>query len=64
MPLPKPDKGQKQKKFMENCMSSPTMNKEYKDPAQRAAVCHSQFKRRKSKANWEDVEKDDFIFLT
>ena len=31
MPLPKPNSGQKEKNFMENCMSSPTMNKEYKD---------------------------------
>jgi len=63
MPLPKPNSGQKEKNFMENCMSSPTMNKEYKDAQQRAAVCYSQFRRRKSKANWDDVEKDGFIFL-
>jgi len=50
MPLPTPDKRQREEKFMEKCMSSPTMNEEYGDPKQRAAVCHSQFKRKKIKS--------------
>tara|TARA_Y100000034_G_C6688581_1_gene303069 strand:+ start:167 stop:361 length:195 start_codon:yes stop_codon:yes gene_type:complete len=63
MPLPTPNKNEREKDFMEKCMSSSKMNEEYGDPKQRAAVCHSQFKKRKSKAKWEDVEKEGYVFL-
>jgi len=39
MPLPKKRKGQKQGKFMNACMSSSVMKKEFPDPTQRVAVC-------------------------
>lgn len=45
MPIPKKKKGEKGKDFMQRCMSNPTMNKEFKDTKQRAAVCYQ--KRRK-----------------
>ena len=47
MPLPKPGKGQDQKAFMKTCMGNPTMLEEFPDPRQRAAVCMSQFRRKK-----------------
>jgi hypothetical protein len=45
MPLPSPRKNQKKENFINSCMGSSTMNQEYKDPKQRLAVCHSQYKR-------------------
>jgi len=46
MPLPKPNSGESQDDFMARCMASPVMNDEYPDNSQRAAVCHSQWRRR------------------
>lgn len=69
MPLPTPKKGQKEEEFIASCMASPTMNKEYPNQKQRAAICYSQFSRKKKKAkasgeddggvtwNEEDVSK-------
>lgn len=47
MPLPKPEKGETEKAFMDRCMGNDVMNKEFPRRGQRAAVCHSQFKKRK-----------------
>lgn len=44
MPLPKPNKDEKEKDFISRCMSNETMKKEYPDGKQRVAVCYSQFK--------------------
>jgi hypothetical protein len=48
MPLPGPKGKEKQKDFISRCMGDHKMNGEYPDNAQRAAVCHSQWKRAKS----------------
>jgi hypothetical protein len=53
MPLPKPKDGENKKKFIDRCMSNPTMTKEFSDPSQRRAVCEKQWK---GKAN-EDAHK-------
>jgi len=61
MPLPTPRKGQSQDKFINSCMSSEIMKKEYPDNKQRLAVCFSQFKRKNKRAkgaNWEEVEEN------
>ena len=47
MPLPTKQKDEPQKEFMSRCMGDEMMNAEFKDPKQRAAVCNSQFERRK-----------------
>ena len=49
MPLPSPRKNQKQQDFISSCMGNETMNKDYPDQKQRAAVCYSQWKRAKKK---------------
>jgi hypothetical protein len=45
MPIPNPKKSEKQGDFVSRCMGDETMNKEFPDQKQRAAVCYSQFKK-------------------
>jgi hypothetical protein len=45
MPIPNPRKSEKQGEFVSRCMGDETMNKEFPDQKQRAAVCYSQFKK-------------------
>ena len=48
--LPRPQKGERKKAFLDRCMGSASMNAEFPDRAQRFAVCQSQSaKRPKSK---------------
>ena len=64
MPLPAPQKNEEQDKFISRCMGNPTMNKDFKENAQRAAVCYSQYKKRKSNSKGKAVEwDDDVVFL-
>lgn len=70
MPLPTPKKNQEEDSFMQDCMSDPTMNKDFKDQKQRAAVCYRQFKVRKNKKSnaseevkWSDLNKGGAIGL-
>ena len=43
MPLPKRTPIETKEKFMQRCMSNPTMVKEYPDKDQRLAVCAKQW---------------------
>ena len=43
MPLPVPNPTEDESSWMDRCMGNSTMNDEYPDPKQRAAVCHSQW---------------------
>lgn len=45
MPLPTPNNGESQDEFISRCMANPAMNSEYPEQSQRAAVCHSQWRR-------------------
>jgi hypothetical protein len=56
MPLPRPDKNQSQKEFVNKCMDDTAMLNEFPNNKQRAAVCYSQYERAtKSKAStWDD----------
>jgi hypothetical protein len=60
MPLPSPKGKQKEDSFVQKCMSSETMTKEYPNDKQRVAVCYSQYKqaKKKSKAS-EEPEWDE-----
>lgn len=60
MPIPTPSKGEEQNAFRDRCMGNPTMVKEYPDQKQRAAICHSQW-RKKPKKQEDNVtyEQDD-----
>jgi len=66
MPLPTKQKDEPQKEFMSRCMGDEMMNAEFKDPKQRAAVCNSQFERRKKSkgtASWDDVRQGDVLAI-
>ena len=45
MPLVTPKKSEKQGEFVSRCMGDETINKDFPDQKQRAAVCYSQFKK-------------------
>jgi len=61
MPIPTPKKGEEQQDFVSRCMGNAVMVKEY-DQKQRAAICYSQFKKRKeakgSAPYWFEVEEE------
>lgn len=72
MPLPNPKTKQSRESFVNSCMSSDVMKKEYPNNKQRLAVCFSQYKRAKNRKNskgaieepkWEDNDLDGFTFL-
>jgi len=66
MPLPTKRTEEPRSKFISRCMGDEMMNSEFKDPKQRAAVCNSQFERRKKSkgtANWNDVRQGDVLGL-
>lgn len=44
MPIPKPKAGEKQKDYIQRCMSNSTMRAEYPDEQQRLAVCYTTFR--------------------
>lgn len=50
MPLPTPEKNEKQGDFISRCAGNETMNKDFKDTKQRVAVCYSQWKKAKASA--------------
>jgi len=59
MPLPTPKSNEKQTEFINRCMDSDLMQKEYGNDKQRLAVCHTQYRRMKQKridASMEDIE--------
>jgi hypothetical protein len=49
MPLPAPKKDEQKGDFISRCMGSKTMNKEFPDNKQRAAVCNKQWTDKKTK---------------
>jgi len=46
MPIPSPENNEDKRKFIERCMSSEVMKKDYPDSKQRVAVCYSQTKKK------------------
>lgn len=51
MPIPTPNKKTETKsEFVSRCMGDSTMNKEFPDQSQRAAICYRQWSKRKAKA--------------
>jgi hypothetical protein len=67
MPIPKPTDTEEQSAFINRCMSDDIMKSEYGDKKQRAAVCYSQYKRRKKTAKgavqWNCCRKGDTLGL-
>lgn len=48
MPIPTPESGEDQSKFISRCMADDVMMSEYSDQSQRAAVCHTAWKKKES----------------
>jgi hypothetical protein len=44
VPLPTPNRDEERDEFISRCMGSPSMNEDFPDQAQRAAVCHTQWR--------------------
>lgn len=56
MPIPKPNKDEKEKDYLSRCMGNPTMNKEYPENEQRMAVCGTTWREAKGiKASVDDL---------
>lgn len=51
MPIPTPNEGEAQRDFIPRCMGDRTMNSEYPERDQRAAVCFSSWRKEKGKAD-------------
>tara|TARA_R100000008_G_C3519679_1_gene133277 strand:- start:361 stop:513 length:153 start_codon:yes stop_codon:yes gene_type:complete len=49
MPLPSKQSAEKRSAFMRRCMSDKKVSAEFTDPKQRAAVCYSQYDKKKKK---------------
>lgn len=49
MPIPTPKEDEEKKDFISRCMANKIMNSDYPENEQRAAVCHSQWKKSKKK---------------
>ena len=47
MPIPKPRGGESKNEYISRCMGDDTMNSEYKDERQRAAVCYTTYEETK-----------------
>ena len=63
MPLPRPDKNQQRKDFVNECMDDTSMLNEFPNNNEMAAVCYSQYeKATKSKAStlWSDYVSDNY----
>lgn len=65
MPIPKVNRGEKEKDYMSRCMSDPTMRAEY-DQDQRVAICLTQFRNKKehSVSLKSEIRKDVFTTET
>lgn len=61
MPLPSPRKKEEQDKFISRCMGDDTMNKDFPDQKQRAAVCYRQYRKAKQRAKGEAVTWENQI---
>ena len=44
MPLPTPNPSEEREAFIGRCMGNPTMNADFPDESQRAAVCYAQWR--------------------
>ena len=67
MPIPNPKKSEKEGDFVSRCMGDETMNKDFPDQKQRAAVCYSQFKKGNASVEASDSleeYKNDFYEMS
>ena len=49
MPIPNPNKGERETRFIPSCMADPAMVKDYPDTKQREAICYQSLKDRNKK---------------
>ena len=60
MPIPKPNKGEKQTEFIARCMGDSTMGKDYPKISQRYAICIGEWGRKKEDNPLSEAT-DEFI---
>lgn len=63
MPLPNPNKNEKQGDFISRCAGNETMNKDFPETKQRVAVCYSQWKKAKASAMASIGKNKDEILI-
>ena len=56
MPLPSPNKDEKRKDYLNRCMATSVMNKDFPDRSQRFAVCNSLWEKKAVAKLSEDLE--------
>jgi hypothetical protein len=49
MPLPKPEKNEREAEFIRRCMENKITKEEFPDSSQRLAVCYSQWRKKDDK---------------
>lgn len=64
MPLPTPNNGEKKSDFVARCMSSDIIKKDFKDNAQKLAVCYRQFEEAKKEAKATAQFAGDEVIIT
>lgn len=57
MPIPAPNTGESHDQFMSRCMANPTMNEEFPDASQRAAVCERQWNDSKAMPKFKTMDE-------
>lgn len=55
MPIPKPKPEENESEFVSRCMRS--LNTDYPDEKQRAAICYDAYKKEKSENRWSEAVK-------
>lgn len=58
MPIPKPNKGEKEDKFISRCMGDSVMNKDYPDQKERAAICYQSWKDKDKKTEAQPINPE------
>ncbi|MAF25123.1 hypothetical protein CL634_06065 [bacterium] len=61
MPIPSPSGKQDRKGFISNCMGNPTMNKEFPDAEQRAAVCYNKWRKAEGVTEIDFTEQIQYL---
>lgn len=59
MPIPRPEKGEKDQHFISRCMGDSVMLKEYPDQKQRAGVCYTQLRRSRGSESTDSQSSTD-----
>jgi len=64
MPIPKPQTDEDKETFISRCMGDDTMNEEYPDDEQRAAICYQSWDDSQKTITQEDIANAEIVELT